>query len=183
MKKEFIIAGAICLIFAGLVGAEYLSTAISTDGCVMLTTSGTDENGSFVSQAMALDATDLHRSVMGEADTESDLAVRSTGPLLFSDYALGFYKHPDLNSLCSLLNNPDSRNHGEASVYSSGIISQGEYATSRVIGEGLSGETGLNGTGLLVFGSQVEGNRTIAGHGFVSGNMSVRDLFRYGGRV
>jgi hypothetical protein len=88
-----------------------------------------------------------------------------------------------LNSLCSLLNTPDSRNHDEASVYSSGIISQGEYITSRVIGEGLSGETGLNGTGLLVFGSQEEGNRTISGHGFVSGNMSVKDLVQYGGRV
>jgi hypothetical protein len=61
------------------------NAAISTDGCVMLTTTGSDENGSFSSRAMALDVADLHRSGMGDADTKSDLAVRSTGPLLFSD--------------------------------------------------------------------------------------------------
>ena len=187
MKKEFIIAGAICLILAGLAGAEYLSTAISTDGCVMLTTAGSDENGSFASRAMALDAADLHRSVSGDADTQSDLVVRSQGPLLFSDYASALWKRPDLKSMCSLLFTPDNQDHREALTFSSGIVRQGEYLTSRVIGGGLSGETSLNGTGLLAFGSQGEGegegNRSVSGHGFVSGNMSVRDLVRYGGRV
>lgn len=182
MKKEFIIAGALCLIFAGFAGAEYLSTAISTDGCVMLTTTGSDENGSFAQREMALDATDLHRSVRGGADMESDLAVRSAGPLLFSDYAAALW-NSDLPGMCSLIFSPESRDRQRASAYSSGIIRQSEYVTSRSIGEGLSGLTSLNGTGLMVFGSQGETNQTIAGHGFVSGNMSVRDLIRYGGRM
>lgn len=183
MKKEFIIAGAICLIFAGLAGAEYLSTAISTDGCVMLTTAGSDENGSFASREMALGATDLHRSVRGGADMESDLAVRSAGPLLFSDYTAALWDYSDLPGMCSLIFSPESRDRQRAAAYSSGIVRQSEYVTSRSIGEGLSGLTSLNGTGLMVFGSQGEGNRTIAGHGFVSGNMSVRDLVQYGGKV
>ncbi|WP_319579721.1 hypothetical protein [uncultured Methanospirillum sp.] len=187
MKKECIIAGAICLILAGLAGAEYLSTAISTDGCVMLTTAGSDDNGSFASRAIALDAADLHRTVSGEVNTQSDLVVRSQGPLLFSDYASALWKSPDLKSMCSLILTPDNQEHQEASTFSSGIVRQGEYITSRAIREGLFGETSLNGTGLLLFGSQGkgegEGNRSVSGHGFVSGNMSVRDLVRYGGRV
>jgi len=187
MKKECIIVGMICLILAGLAGAEYLSTAISTDGCVMLTTSGSDDNGSFTSRAMALDAIDLHRSVSGDADTESSLAVRSAGPVLFSDYASALWRRPDLKSMCSLIFSPDSLSQREASAFSSGIIRQGEYTVSRAIGAGLSEETSLNGTGLMLLGSHGEGegevNRSVSGHGFVSGNMSVRDLVRYGGRV
>ena len=183
MKKECIIAGAICLILASLAGAEYLSTTISTDGCVMLTTAGSGENGSFVSRAMALDTADLRRSVTGDDETQSDLAVRSAGPLLFSDYVSGFWKQPDLKSLCSLLYTPDGHDQREASAYSSGIVSQGEYATMQSIGSGISKETSLNGTGLLLFGSEGEGNRSVSDHGFVSGNMSFRDLIKYGGRL
>ncbi|PWR70959.1 hypothetical protein [Methanospirillum lacunae] len=75
------------------------------------------------------------------------------------------------------------RSLGDASVYVSGILRKGEYDSSRVIGSGLSGETRVNGSGLLAFGFQGTRNRAMIIRGFVPGNMSVQDHFRYGGRI
>ncbi|WP_394698595.1 hypothetical protein [uncultured Methanospirillum sp.] len=41
----------------------------------------------------------------------------------------------------------------------------------------------MNGSGLVAFGSAGSGNRSLKTRGFVSGNLSVQDIFRYGGRV
>lgn len=182
MKGEYCALALICLVISGLAGADYLATTISTDGSVMLTSAGSDLNGSFASRVMASDRAEVHRSVSG-SETESDLTVRSSGPMLFSDFASAIWKRSDLNKVCTLLVGQDDQDEGEVSVYSSGIIRRGEVDTVRQVGSGLSGQTSVNGTGLLVLGSQSERNRSLGSRGFVSGNMSVQDLFRYGGRL
>ncbi|HWQ64079.1 MAG TPA: hypothetical protein VN429_06650 [Methanospirillum sp.] len=182
MKGEYLAIALICLVISGLAGADYLATTISTDGSVMLASAGSDENGSFASRVMASDKAEVHRSVSGSDETESDLIVRSAGPMLFSDFASAIWKGSDLNRVCALLRSPDDLNDGKVSVYSSGII-KGEVDTVRQVGNGLSGQTSANGTGLLVLGSQSESNRSLGSRGFVSGNMSVQDMIRYGGRL
>ena len=182
MKGEYLALALICLAILGLAGADYLATTISTDGSVMLASAGSDANGSFASRVMASDRAEVHRSVSGSDETESDLTIRSAGPMLFSDFASVILKGSDLNKVCTLFAGQDDRNDGEVSVYSSGII-KGEVDTVRQVGSGFSGQTSVNGTGLLVFGSQSESNRSLENRGFVSGNMSVQDLFRFGGRL
>nr|WP_319537628.1 hypothetical protein [uncultured Methanospirillum sp.] len=183
MKEEYLALGLICLVISGLAGAEYLVTTISTDGSVMLTSAGSDANSSFVSRVMASDRSEVHRSVSGSVETESDLSIRSAGPVLFSDFASSIWKGSDLNKVCALLRSQDDPNDGAVSAYSSGIIRKGEVDTVRQVGSGLFGQTSVNGTGLLVLGSQSESNRSRVNRGFVSGNMSVQDLFRYGGKL
>ncbi|HWQ63450.1 MAG TPA: hypothetical protein VN429_03470 [Methanospirillum sp.] len=57
-----------------------------------------------------------------------------------------------------------------------GILSKGRHATSRVAGSGLTG-------GMMSFGSYVVGNSTMRSSGFVSGNMTIHDFVKYGGRL
>ncbi|WP_146201096.1 hypothetical protein [Methanospirillum lacunae] len=64
-----------------------------------------------------------------------------------------------------------------------GMLQNGSYEISRVVGSGLTGGTVVNGSGMIGFGSQFEGNDTQKTRGFVSGNMSVRDFVSYGGRL
>jgi len=182
MKGEYLAVALICLIISGLAGAEYLATTVRTDGSVMLASAGSDPNGSFVSRVLASDKAEVHRSVSGNDETESDLTIRSAGPVLFTDFASSIWRGSDLNRVCTLLQHQDDPESGKASAYSSGII-KGEVDTVRLVGSGLSGQTSVNGTGLLVLGSQSERNRSLQNRGFVSGNMSVQDLFRYGGRL
>jgi len=182
MKREYLIAGLVCIIFAGLAGADYLATSISTDGSVMLTTSGSYPNGSFSSRAMALDSAHLVRTFPGDESGE-DLVVSASGPVLFSDYASASVTGPEIMDHCMFLKETGERSLGEASVFTSGILHGGEYEISRDTGSDFSGETQVNGSGLLAFGFQGLWNRTLDSRGFVSGNMSVQDLFRYGGRV
>ncbi|WP_319578178.1 hypothetical protein [uncultured Methanospirillum sp.] len=68
-------------------------------------------------------------------------------------------------------------------LYTTGMLQNGSYEISRVVGSGLTGGTVVNGSGMLGFGSQSEGNDTLKTRGFVSGNMSVRDFVKYGGRL
>ena len=49
MNWKFILSGGVFLVLAGLVGADFVSTSISTDGTMMLASSGNTENGSFAS--------------------------------------------------------------------------------------------------------------------------------------
>jgi hypothetical protein len=70
-----------------------------------------------------------------------------------------------------------------ADLYSVGILRNRSYEISRVVGSGLTGGTVVNGSGMVGFGSQSEGNNTLKTRGFVSGNMSVRDFGRFGGRL
>ncbi|MFH0968574.1 MAG: hypothetical protein V1862_12910 [Methanobacteriota archaeon] len=124
---------------------------------------------------MAFDTSQVSRSVSGEEEMRS-------GPILFSEYASGILKITDIRELCAFLSIPYDHDAGEASLYSSGILHQGEYDATRTTGSGLFGMTTVNGTGMVFFGSQSQGNRSMESRGFVSGNMSVSDIVRYGGR-
>lgn len=55
MNWKFILSGSIFLILAVFVGADYVSTSISTDGTMMIASSGDNENGSFASRVMTVD--------------------------------------------------------------------------------------------------------------------------------
>ncbi len=182
MNTRYILAGIICLIFTGLVGADLIATTISSDGSVMLTTSGDDANGSFSSRAMTLETAQVSRSVTGEEKMDALIAVSGKGPVIFSEYASGISALPDTRPVCTFLDTQPYTKGSDSSMYLSGILSGGEYQVSRTMGTGLEGETGVNGSGLLLFGSASANNRSLRTHGFVTGNMSVRDVARFGVR-
>jgi hypothetical protein len=68
-------------------------------------------------------------------------------------------------------------------MYTSGILKNGEYDASRKIGSGLVGETAVNGSGMMNFGSHSSGNLPLRSYGFVAGNLTLRDYVKYGGKV
>lgn len=179
MRWNFLAAGSVLLILASLTGAEYLGTTISTDGTLLLSGFGEDENGSSVSRVMTVGASQLSRIISGE-ESRVGLSVQGTGPLLFSDYSTGRAESPP-EPVCVFLTS-DRRVPGIGSdkslMYTSGILGHGTYVMSRVTGPGLSGETLVNGSGLMLLGSGTDGNRTAGSSGFVSGNMTVYDSVR-----
>ncbi|MDD1729998.1 MAG: hypothetical protein LUQ50_13125 [Methanospirillum sp.] len=177
------LTGVICLLGVGLMGADYLATTITTDGSVMLATSGSDENGSFASRTMALDSSQVSRTVSGSDELNTDLTVRGAGPVLLSEYASAILHQPGINELCVFFDHTQDQTTNDASMYLSGIIDPGGYELSRTIGSGLSGTSQVNGTGMILLGSQNSQNRTLESHGFVSGNLTVKDLVRYGGNL
>jgi len=128
-----------------------------------------------------VDAVRLVRTVSG--NDEYDLAISGSGPVLVSDVASAVLKSNEVRDRCVFLDDEGERPVGEASVYTSGILHGGEFDVSRAIGPDLSGETLVNGSGLMAFGSFVSGNRSLRSRGFVSGNLTVEDLFRFGGRI
>jgi hypothetical protein len=89
MNWIFLVSGGLILVFSGLVGADYLSTSILTDRSFVLASSGQTENGSYASRVMAADASEITRSMTGGESLVSDLSVKSSGPVLVSDYASG----------------------------------------------------------------------------------------------
>ena len=183
MKGYYIIAGALCFLLAGLVGSDYLATSISTDGTAILATSGENTNGSFASRVMTLDPAQLSRTVTANEDLFQELTVQGKGPVLFAEYGSDRTQPLRTDERCSFLQQYMDQGLGEASRYLSGILGSGTYASSQRIGDGLDGMSDVNGTGMVVLGSEILGNRSLLSHGFVSGNFSARDIFRYGGRL
>jgi len=183
MRGWCFIAGMLFLLIAGLAGADYLSTTISSDGSVMLASAGSDENGSLASRVMTLDAAKITRSMTGDSDLHSDLLVVGAGPFLISDVASGFVKAKELVSGCVFLDNAGDHRVGESSVYATGIMQKGEYDASRSIGSDLIGLTAVNGSGMMMLGTQRSDNKSLFSRGFVTGNMSIHDFVRYGGKV
>ncbi|MDD1730420.1 MAG: hypothetical protein LUQ50_15300 [Methanospirillum sp.] len=181
MKKECVV-GMTFAILIGLAGADLIATTISTDGSALLSTSGSDANGSFASRVMTVDTARLVRTVPGD-ESGDDLVVSGSGPVLFSDFASALLMGSEVWDRCRFLDTVSDRSPGEVSVYTAGILQGGEFDASRTIDSGLSGATRVNGSGLFAFGFQETGNRSLKSRGFVTGNMSVQDLFRYGGKV
>jgi hypothetical protein len=177
------IAGIVCIVFAGLCGAEYLATSIQTDGLAVLKTSGVDANGSLVSRAMAMDEARITRTVSAENEMESELSVRSKGPVLFSEFASSKIPAPEIHEFCTFLLQFEQETSQESAQYASGVMQQGAIDLTHTVGPGISALTSVNGSGLLVLGSRNQENQSLTSHGFVSGNMSVSDLVRYGGRL
>ena len=183
MKRGFCIAGLLFLVLAGFVGGDYLSTTIRSDGSIMLTASGSDVNGSFAFRVMTQGPGFVSRSIAGEEDMKTDLAVHSDGSLLYSDSATTRLMQPGIRELCAFLQAPFEHEIGESSLVVSGILHHGDLDASRIIGPELNGLTAVNGSGMLLFGSGSRENRSLSGRGFVTGNMTVSDMVRYGGKI
>lgn len=183
MDGRLVISGIVCLILAGLTGVDVVSTTINTDGSAMMTTAGSDENGSFASRAMVLDDARISRTVSSDEEMVSGMVLRSRGPALLTDYAESMMRSLNPGAACAFLEKPGDHVVQKSSLSVSGIVHDGEIDASRTIDSGLSGMTTVNGSGLLLFGSQSDGNRSLVSRGFVTGNMSVADLVRYGGKL
>lgn len=183
MKGNCIIAGLIFLLIAGLAGAEYHTTTISTDGSVMLSSAGVDENGSVGSRVMALDSAKVSRTIDDDKGISEDLIVSTAGPMLFSEFASAIMKHPKSTAACTFLDETDGQIFSEASRVLSGILQNGEVDSSRTGGPDYSDMVAVNGSGMIYIGSQKRGNRSLDSQGFVSGNMSVQDFIRNGGKI
>ena len=181
-RERGLIAALLCLLLAGPLCADLIATSISTDGSMMLKTTGSDENGSFESRVLSRDESVVSRTAGDESSLDDELTVRSSGPTLFSGYADALLSTSGMKTICALLETP-LETEGSAEAYTSGIIQGGGYTSSQTIGPGLSGMTAVNGTGLLLLGSGTDGNRTLRTAGFVSGNMSVQDIVKYGVKI
>jgi hypothetical protein len=177
-----ILIAIVCLLLAGPLCADLIATTISTDGSVMLKTSGSDENGSFTSRILSRDDSHVTRTAGDDKGLFEDLTVRGSGQTLFSEYADALLSTSGIKTICAFLDTPHE-DERYADAYTSGIIQGGGYTSSRSISQGLSGRTAVNGTGLVFLGSDTEGNRTFRTSGFVSGNLSVDDMVKYGVRI
>ncbi len=60
---KFILSGRVFLELAGLAGADYVSTSISTDGTLMLENSGHTDNGSYTSRVITGDQSKISHNV------------------------------------------------------------------------------------------------------------------------
>ena len=87
MNWNYVMAGGISLVLATLAGADYLSTSVSTDGTMMLASSGQNTNGSYASRIMTADESALSRSITGGDQFGIDLSVKGAGPVIVSDTA------------------------------------------------------------------------------------------------
>ncbi|PWR69704.1 hypothetical protein [Methanospirillum lacunae] len=176
MRRCALVLGSLFVILASLTGAEYLGTTISTDGTILLSGSGEDANGSFASRVITVGVSELSRIITGE-ESGVGISVTGAGQALFSDYTTGNSVSP-LTPVCVFLTRDSVTGDSRADLFTSGILEHGVYTMSRVSGSGLSGETLVNGTGLMILGSEIQGNDTTGSEGFVSGNMTIHDLVR-----
>ena len=113
----------------------------------------------------------------------ADISVTSSGPILVSDYASGRGVTTLPDTIACVFTKYVLNRDLESELYSMGILSKGRYATSRVAGPGLTGGMDVNGSGMMSFGSHVVGNSTMRSSGFVSGNMTIHDFVKYGGKL
>ncbi len=181
-KGKGVLIAVVCLLLTGTLCADLIATSISTDGSVMLKTFGSDENGSFTSLILSDDESQVTRTVGDDNGLHEDLTVSGSGQTIFSEYADALLSTSTIKGICAFLD-PSHENERDAAAYSSGIIQDGGYTSSRTINQELSASTAVNGTGLIFLGSDSEGNRTFKTTGFVSGKMSVEDMTKYGVKI
>lgn len=182
MNRLLGIASAMSLVVAGFVGADYMSTSISTDGMLSMATSGNSENGSYVSRYMAVEHSGLARDLEAGDSLNSSLSLQSDWPLLVSEFTSGNIRDT-LKPLACVFLTDTKVEESRSMMGMSGILDHGGYSTLRSTGSGFSGETVINGSGMIELESKTHQNSSLKTRSFISGNMTVRDLVKYGGRV
>jgi len=177
-----VIALILVLVAGGLGTAGYLSSSISSDGVVLLRTTGEYQNGSYASSVLATEPGEVTREVSDGYEMQTALSVRGEGPVLFDEYMASILRFPDPGDLCRFLW-PGPENEMSTEQYASGILDRGSYESIRTIGSEPVSVMGVNGSGMVSFGVFGYGNRTMTSRGFVAGNMTVHDITRFGGKI
>ena len=83
MNWRFIVVGGLFLVLAGLIGADYISTSITTDGSFLLASSGQTENGTYASRVMATDTAEITHAMTRDDSLTADVSVTSAGPIRY----------------------------------------------------------------------------------------------------
>jgi len=156
-------------------GADLVSTTVNADGSVMSRSAWTADDSIITGTIFGTGPSGIIRETGTGAEPYSSLASWSEGPLLLKSYASLHRKDTDSPPVCVFANS--SRQDGEMTVESSGILRQANYSQLTVPVSGVQFIT-ADGQGMIDLRHRITANGIVSGRTRASGNLSVSEGIR-----
>jgi len=180
MNKVLIVLGCFLLLLAGATHADSISSSIVCNGATWVSCSVISEAQAYAASLFTSDYAVLHRKLdLGET-ISALVSGRSEGPMGVDEYASQVQNQTTRASTC-LFTDPDHGTGRQDEVSATGLLLQGEYVSTRILGEKTVAGSVVNGTGILLLKAcSDDGNRTVSHASDIAGSMNVSEEIVFG---
>ena len=180
--KIIAIAGVVCIVCAGWMSADLVSSSIAVDGTSWIS-SALSGDKIYAGLFFTNDRSTINRNVDFRDGVNSETRILSTGPIGLDEFSSQIQTNRISDeSRCVFGVSPDNITRTDE-ISTSGLWAFGNYSSSRYLGGGLTrAGTRINGDGMVSLGkiSRAQ-NLTHRERAFVAGEMNVSEFVEYGG--
>lgn len=180
MQKIVALAGILCILFAGFMSADMVSSSISVDGTSWISSALTGDK-IYAGLIFTNDRSTINRNVDFRDGIITDTRVKSTGPIGLDEFSSQVQTGKKDGFTCVFGDPVNKSRYDEIST--SGLWSYGSYTSARSLNGGLTkAGTQLDGVGMVSLGKISDTpNLTHREREFVAGDMNVSEYVEYGG--
>lgn len=179
--RVLIIPGLVVLLLGfGACHADSVTSSIVCDGAAWVSSSVLGQGQSYASHLFTTDLASLMRSLVIDDGVLVSTRGQSAGPMGIDEYSGQVVNGSDEDLEC-LFGEHEGVMARMDEVSVSGLLSRGEYVSSRVLDEGTIARYVVNGSGILLTRAYSDdGNRSVAFGSDVAGAMNVSEQVVFG---
>ncbi|WP_373839354.1 hypothetical protein [Methanospirillum sp.] len=180
MNQGLILAGCIMLLFAGLVGADSISSTIICDRAAFVSSSVFGQGQSYASNLFTTDPAALMRSLIIGDSVQVSTTGQSSGPMGIDEYS-GQVVNRSGNNIFCLPDEGTGISLRTDEIRVSGLLTSGKYVSGRILGKNTSAMYLVNGSGIfLTRAYSNDKNRSVTFGSDVAGAMNVSEKIVFG---
>lgn len=179
MQKIVALAGILCIMFAGFMSADMVSSSIMVDGTSWISSALTGDK-TYAGLIFTNDRSTINRNVNFKDGIITDTRVKSTGPMGLDEFS-SQVKTGKKDGFTCVFEVPINKSRYDE-ISTSGLWSYGSYTSARSLDNGMTrAGTQLDGVGMVSLSKISETqNQTHHERGFVAGDMNVSEYVEYG---
>lgn len=178
--KLIAIAGIVCVMLAGWISADLVSSSISVDGTAWVSSALTGDK-TYAGHFFTNDRSTINRDINYQDGIDSETRIQSSGPMALDEFSAQVQGNQKNGFTCVFGDLSNRTRYDEIST--SGLWTFGSYASTRSLDSGLTkAGTRVNGTGMVSLNKMSETqNLTHRERAFAAGDMNISEYVEYGG--
>ncbi|MGV8108283.1 hypothetical protein [Methanospirillum sp.] len=184
MNWDYVIVGCACILIAGLVGADSVSSTIMCDGATWVSSSVIGQGQTYAASLFTTDMGILMRNlnVGSDGKVKTSTNARSTGPIGVDEYSAQGTNQTEPSETC-IFTLPENGTPTRDEINYMGLMQTGQYVSTRTLDPSQTGAvTMINGTGMiLVHAKSSDGTNETTHTSDVAGTMNMTEKIVFGG--
>ena len=183
MNWGYVILGCACILIAGFVGADSVSSTIVCNGSSWVSSSVVNQGQTYAASLFTTDLAILMRDLKvgndGKVKTSTD--VQSSGPLGVDEYSAQGTNQTEPSENCVFTQSPNVTPKRSEIMYT-GLMQSGQYVSTRNLDPSITGAvTMVNGTGMILARAKsTDGTNETTHTSDVAGDMNMTERIVFG---
>lgn len=184
MNQMITLTGIFCLLVAGFVVGDSVSSTIVCDGASWVSSSVIGQGQAYAANLFTTDFAAIFRTLQTDNDGEvrTMTNARSSGPLGTDEYSSSESGKVNNPEDC-LFTVPDNITPADNEIRYMGLLGTGQYVSTRELKPGNYAVTMVNGSGIMLVRAQSrDENQTITHSSDTAGNLNMTEKISFGER-